>query len=109
MPQPPQPSRRLSDAEVEALVERVAARAAREASARAAREAVDDVFRSLGLDVRDPSDLVSWHADRQWTRAAREGSSRLGLSVKTTVIGSLVTAVLALIWSALQNGPPGAP
>lgn len=101
MSQPPADPRRLSDAEVEALVERVAARAA--------REAVDDVFRSLGLDVHDPSDVVSWHADRQWTRSAREGSGKLVLSVKTTIFGSIATAILLLIWSTIQIGhtPPG--
>ena len=93
-------SRRLSDADIERLIADAADRAAEQAVARA--------FGNLGLDPRDPDHIRSWHADQQWTRSAREGSSKLSLSVKTTLLGSLTTAVLFAVWKAIQSGT-GAP
>jgi hypothetical protein len=93
------PPRTLSDSDMELIADR------------AARKAVETAFRSLGVDISDPAALRAWHADQSWTRAAREGSSKIGLSIKTTLVGSIVTAVLALIWTAFKSGqpPPGAP
>ena len=96
MSQPPQPPRTLSDSDVELIADR------------AARKAVENAFRGLGLDISDPAALRAWHADQGWTRAAREGSSKIGLSIKTTLVGSIVTALLALIWAAFQSGHPPA-
>lgn len=92
------PARRLSDEQIELLIER--------AAARAAQAAVENAFRGLGVDITDPAALRAWHADQGWTRSAREGSGKLGLSIRTTILGSIATAILALIWSALQSGPP---
>lgn len=99
MSQPPMPPRTLSDSEVELIADR------------AARKAVEDAFRGLGFDINDPASLRAWHADQSWTRAAREGSSKIGLSIKTTVLGSIATAIFAFLWAAFQSGqtPPGAP
>lgn len=78
---------------------------------RLAETAVETAFRGLGVDITDPTALRAWHADQSWTRNAREGCGKLGLSIKTTVLGSLATAILALIWTAIKSGqtPPGAP
>ena len=92
------PDRRLSDAEIELLIER--------AAARAAQTAVETAFRSLGVDITDPVALRAWHADQGWTRSAREGAGRLGLSIKTTVVGTITTAIGYLIWATIQSGGP---
>lgn len=92
------PSGQLTDDQINAMIDRIAARVA--------REAVDEAFRKLGIDIRDPNSISDYHADRRWTRSAREGSNRLSLSVKTTVLGSLATAILYAIWSAIQSYPP---
>lgn len=100
MSQPPTDGRRLTDPEIELMIER------------ASRRAVEDFSRSLlGIDVNDPSSLRAWHADQIWTRSAREGSGKIGLSIKTTVLGSIATAIVAFLWTAFQSGqtPPGAP
>lgn len=90
--------RTLSDSDVELIADR------------AAKRAVEAAFRGLGVDISDPVALRAWHADQGWTRSAREGSSKIGLSIKTTLVGSIVTAVLALIWTAFKSGqPPGTP
>lgn len=82
--------------EIELVIDRIAAKAA--------SDAVERAFRGLGLDITDPAALRAWHADQGWTRNAREGVGKLSLSVKTTIVGSLVTAVLYLIWRAVQAG-----
>lgn len=99
MSQPPMPPHALSDSDVELIADR------------AARKAVETAFRGLGVDITDPAALRAWHADQSWTRSAREGSSKIGLSIKTTILGSIATAVLAFLWAAFQSGqtPPGAP
>jgi hypothetical protein len=63
----------MSAAEIEALIER--------AASKAAREAVEAAFDSLGLNPTDPDQISSWHADRLWTRSAREGSTRVQTAV----------------------------
>jgi hypothetical protein len=92
--------RTLSDADIERLIESAATRAAEQAVARA--------FGNLGVNPADADHIRDWHADQLWTRQAREGSSRLSMSVKTTVLGSLATAALFAIWRAIQTGT-GAP
>ncbi len=89
------------DPRIEAMIDR--------AAARAAAEAVQAAFRSLGVDIRDPGAISEYHADQRWTRSAREGSTKIGLSVRTTITGSIVTALLYLIWSAIQSGTPPTP
>lgn len=89
-------SRRLSDADIERLIDAAAAKAAEQAVARA--------FGNLGLDPMNPDHLRDWHADQLWTRSAREGSRRLSMSMKTTIIGSLTTAALFAIWRIITSG-----
>lgn len=97
MTQPqPSSSRRLSDADIERLIDQAAARAAEQAVARA--------FGNLGINPTDPDHLRDWHADQLWTRSAREGSKRLSMSMKTTIIGSLTTAALFAIWRIISTG-----
>lgn len=97
MTQPqPSSSRRLSDADIEKMIDAAAARASEQAVARA--------FGNLGLDPTDPQNLRDWHADQLWTRSAREGSRRLSMSMKTTIIGSLTTAALFAIWRIISTG-----
>lgn len=91
MTQPPH----ISDPALQRLIDATAERAAERAVARA--------FGNLGLDPADPDHIRAWHADQQWTRAAREGSSKLSLTIKTTIIGSITTAVLFAIWRAIQS------
>lgn len=91
--------RRLTDDQIEALIERVALRAA--------DDAVRKAFMNLGVDILSPDDLRAWHADTQWTRSAREGSSRLGHSMRATVLGTITTAVLLAVWMFVKSG--GAP
>jgi hypothetical protein len=93
------PSRQLSDAQIEALIER--------AAARAADDAVQKAFRNLGINIASPADLRAWHADTQWTRSAREGSGRLSMSLKTSVLGTLATAVLLAVWTVVKAGGAG--
>lgn len=85
----------LSDPALQRLIDAAAERAAERAVARA--------FGNLGLDPSDPDHIRDWHADAQWTRSAREGSSKMSMAIKTTVIGSLTTAVLFAIWRAIQS------
>jgi hypothetical protein len=92
MTQPPN----ISDPALQRLIDATAERAAERAVARA--------FGNLGLDPSDPDHIRGWHADQQWTRSAREGSSKLSLTIKTTIIGSITTAILFAIWRAIQYG-----
>jgi len=87
-----------SDVQLDALIER--------AAARAASEAVSAAFRNLGLDINDPAALRAWHADQGWTRNAREGSGRMTLSFKTTILSSLATAIMYAVWRLIQSGQP---
>lgn len=97
MTQPQQSSsRRLSDADFERLIDAAAAKAAEQAVARA--------FGNLGLDPMNPDHLRDWHADQLWTRSAREGSKRLSMSMKTTILGTLTTAILYAVWRIVSNG-----
>lgn len=89
-------SRRLSDSDIERMIDAAAARAAEQAVARA--------FGNLGLDPNDPQNLRDWHADQLWTRSAREGSKRLSMSMKTTILGTLTTAILYAVWRIVSNG-----
>lgn len=89
----------MTAAEIETLIQR--------AASKAAREAVDAAFGSLGLNPSDPDHISQWHADRLWTRSAREGSTRVQTAVKTSIAGTLVTAILYGIWRLIETS--GAP
>lgn len=88
------PARSLTDDQIELLIERVAARAA--------DDAVGKAFANLGVNISSPSELRDWYADRVWTRSAREGSRQISMSVKTTLIGTVATAILFAVWQAIQ-------
>ncbi|MBO4169531.1 MULTISPECIES: hypothetical protein [Cereibacter] len=96
MSTPPTPHRRLSDADIERLIS--------EAASRAAEQAVRQAFGALGVDPSDPAHVRDWHADMLWTRSAREGSSRLSTSLKTTILGTIATAALYALWRVIQGG-----
>lgn len=74
---------------------------------RTAEEAIRRTFASLGLDPHDPTEIARWHEDRTWLRRAREGSTTLERTIKTTVVGSITTAILFAIWSVIQGNTPG--
>lgn len=90
--------RTLSDAHIEAMIDR--------AASKAAEDAVSAAFRALGVDISSPANLRDWHADAQWTRSAREGSGKLSLSIKTTLGSSLATAIIYALWTMFRAGPP---
>jgi hypothetical protein len=96
MTQPQPSSRRLSDADIERLIDAAATKAAEQAVARA--------FGNLALDPMNPDHLREWHADQLWTRSAREGSKRLSMSMKTTILGTLTTALLYAVWRIVTSG-----
>lgn len=73
------------------------------AAERAAERAVARAFGNLGLDPSDPDHIREWHADQSWTRSARDGSRKISMTVKTTIIGSITTAILFAIWRAIQS------
>lgn len=89
-------SRRLSDADIERLIDAAATKAAEQAVARA--------FGNLALDPMNPDHLREWHADQLWTRSAREGSKRLSMSMKTTILGTITTALLYAVWRIVTSG-----
>jgi hypothetical protein len=92
----------VSAAEIDAMIAR--------AASKAAKEAVEAAFGSLGLNPTDPDHISAWHADRLWTRSAREGSTRVQTAVKTCVAGTLVTALLYGIWRLIESsGTPPSP
>jgi hypothetical protein len=99
MSQPPAPFSQMSDAQMRAYLDFIAAEAA--------RRAVRDTLSTLGLDPSDPAQLRDWHADLQWTRSARQGSGRLSMTVKTTLVGTLTTGLLYLLWSLFQRSIDG--
>lgn len=85
----------ISDPALQRLLDAAAERAAERAVARA--------FGNLGLDPSDPDHIREWHADQAWTRSARDGSRKISMTVKTTIIGSITTAILFAIWRAIQS------
>jgi hypothetical protein len=88
----------LPAAEIDAMIAR--------AASKAAKEAVEAAFNPLGLAPSDPDHISQWHADRIWTRSAREGSTRIQAAIKTSIAGTLVTALLYGIWRIIEAGPP---
>lgn len=98
-PAPTTPIAQMSDAQLRAYLDAIAAEAA--------RRAVRDTLSTLGLDPSDPAQLRDWHADLQWTRSARQGSGKLSMTIKTTFVGTLTTGLLYLIWSLFQRSVDG--
>lgn len=88
------------DPELEALIERVARRAA--------EHAVRDAFHSIHLDLDDASSVRDLAADMHWTRRARIGSESVSFSIKRIIAIAAVigTAVSYTIWTLLKNPPP---
>ncbi|UWR30903.1 hypothetical protein K3758_05055 [Sulfitobacter sp. W002] len=72
-----------------------------------ADEAIRRTFASLGLDPHDPTEIALWHEDRAFIQSSREGSNTLVRTIKTTVVGSITTAILFAIWSVIQGNTPG--
>lgn len=89
----------MSDAQLRSYLDLIAAEAA--------RRAVRDTLSTLGLDPHDPAQLRDWHADLQWTRSARQGSGKLSMTIKTTLVGTLTTGLLYLLWSVFQRSVDG--
>ena len=85
----------MTDDQIRAHLERVAEEAA--------RRAVRETLTSLGLDPSDPAHVRDWHADMSFVRSARTGSSKLSMTLKTTLVGSLTTGGLFLLWNAFRG------
>lgn len=92
----------IADA-VQRAVDDAVERAAKAAAAEAAEIALRRAFRNLGMDLEDPSHVVDWHADRLWTRQAREGSGSLKRGLQTSILGSVLTAILFGLWTLINN------
>lgn len=89
------PSRQLSDAQIEAMMER------------AAYAGFKKGCLNLGINIESPADLRAWHADLQFIRTAREGSARLSVAAKTSAIGTVITAVIGILIAVWNSGGAG--
>lgn len=88
----------MTDEEIEALV--------KETAERTEEEVLRRTFLSLGIDMTNPSAIVSVQADMQRLRAWRnlvETVKRQGL---LTAVGIIIAGVIGLIWTAVKAGQP---
>lgn len=94
---------RIVQRSLENSLERSVERAVEKAAEQAAERALRRAFINLGLSLEDPEHVAAWHADRLWTRQAREGSNSLKIGLQTSVIGSIITAILLGIWFLVNS------
>lgn len=80
------------DPETEALVERVASKAA--------EEAVRDMLLMMGFDIEDPHEM---QADMQSIRQWRHSTTQIKNMALKVVIGTFFTGLLALLWLGFKE------
>lgn len=64
------------------------------------REAVQEGFTAVGIESDDPRAM---QADMQYLREARLGTNNIRRTVKTTLVGTLVTGLASIIWWAFDK------
>lgn len=84
----------MTPAELETLVQR------------AVDEGVTRALANLGIDNRSPAQIREWHADMAWVRTTREGTAKLSASAKATIITTITSGILFLIYQLFRT--PGA-
>lgn len=73
----------------------------REVAREAAREAVSEVFDHFGFDIDDHREVqADMRAVRDW-RMAQKSVRKVAL---TTVVMTLITGVMALVWTSIKGG-----
>lgn len=83
----------MTEAEIRAIVDDVAAKAA--------KEAVKEIFLTLGIKTDDALEVQK---DMQHLRAWRESVATVKKQSLVTAIGIITVGVLGLIWTAILKG-----
>lgn len=74
-----------------------------EIAKQAAKEAVKEVFLTLGIETDDALEVQK---DMQHLREWRESAATVKRQSLLTAIGILTAGVLGLVWMAVKAGPP---
>lgn len=88
----------MTDEEIAALV--------KETAERTAEEVLRRTFLSLGIDMTNPSAIVSAQADMQHLRAWRNSVETVKRQGLLTAVGIIIAGVIGLIWTAVKAGQP---
>ena len=88
----------MTDEEIAALV--------KETAERTAEEVLRHAFLSLGIDMTNPSAIVSAQADMQHLRAWRNSVETVKRQGLLTAVGIIIAGVIGLIWTAVKAGQP---
>ena len=73
----------------------------RETVQKAAREAVDQVFHHLDIDLADPREVKRFKADLAYVRKFRRGAETVSDTAIKTCVGALVAGTIALVVAGL--------
>jgi hypothetical protein len=69
-----------------------------------ARETVAEVFRTLGVDTKDPLEV---QRDFAYVRSSRLASEKIALSVRLALAGTVVSGTLAMLWIGIKAAISG--
>ncbi|HEX7048604.1 MAG TPA: hypothetical protein VF188_00195 [Longimicrobiales bacterium] len=69
---------------------------------KAARQAVEEIFGVLGVDIHDPAERSKLIADFAYLRKSREGSEEVVRIIRRTAIGIAVSAALWVLWMGVR-------
>lgn len=88
----------MTDEQLSALV--------KETAERTAEEVLRRTFLTLGIDMSNPSAIVSAQADMQHLRAWRNSVETVKRQGLLSAIGIIVAGIIGLVWTAVKVGPP---
>lgn len=73
----------------------------------AAKEAVDETFTKLGIDVNDAASIRSFQANMGTMYKFRKNSEKVGMAVILTTVTLLTGGFLKIAWDAMKSRSGG--
>lgn len=96
-------ARKVAQEVVQETVNQVVRVSVKEAVTEASKEVMESTFLALGLDIRQPLEI---QRDMQTIRSWRLSKEKVVSHGVMVSMGILITALAAIIWSAISQGKP---